>query len=318
MGMPSQSTSVTAHLASASRISSQIEDDLLCCKEVMQEALYSSPLHVPVECVRPPKGLRKKQMARKTTMPVPFNPHKHRFQQSPGLVDDDTDLFNRYKTPPSRHVLQRMIRSARMKLVSIENTPRCRIALDKFARHLQMQFDSLYTKKPPKSCARYHNTATDTTTTNAAVAARCQYTADMNAIQRSLTVDPVFEDLLVNRNVWSKEADGVHGESMAIFSSAHMDVVGFADDEYSQHSRNYVAFVRDIDEGVDPGMAIKSDPLAHDACIPDDNANLTGIVSLTDQKTKAEFRGPLFALQYDTFRFVYCTILSYFLIDFSD
>jgi hypothetical protein len=41
--------------------------------------------------------------------------------------------------------------------------------------------------------------------------------------------------------------------------------------------------------------------------------NLTGIVSLTYQKIKAEYRGPLFALQYDTFRFVYCTILSYFI-----
>ncbi len=211
---------------------------------------------MPVAYAGAPKCLRKKQVARKKLVHVSFDQCKPL-----DLVDDADLLLDPYKTPPSRQELLRMMRSARVKLASTDSTPRRRIALDKFVRHLQMQFDSLYTRKPPKSCARDH-AATDTAAAaaNTAVATRCQYTADMDAIQKSLTVDPIFEDLLVNRNVWSKEADGVHGESMAIFSSAHMDVVGFTDDEYNQHSRNYVAFIRDIDEGVDPGMAKNSDP----------------------------------------------------------
>ncbi len=234
----------------------------------MQPSQYHStpPLRVPVEYAGVPKYLRKKQVARKKLVHLSFDQCKQQQQQPPsGLVDDTDLLLDPYKTPPSRQELLKMIRSARVKLASTDNTL---IALDKFVRHLQMQFDSLYTRKLPKSCARDH-AATDTAAAaaNTAVATRCKYTADMDAIQKSLTVDPIFEDLLVNRNAWSKEADGVHGESMAIFSSAHMDVVGFTDDEYNQHSRNYLAFIRDIDEGVDPGMAKNSDPLHRFFCL---------------------------------------------------
>jgi hypothetical protein len=259
IGMPSQSSYVATSLATASRDRSQMDEDLLLCSEVMQDTMQTPHLQLPVGHA-PPKSMRMKQTARKMCLkvfPRPAGSCKRGYLQPHGLVDN-MDLFGCYKTPQSRKEMLRMIKSARMKHASSDTSPQKRISLSRLMRHLNCQFDRLYTKNPPRSVARDPHTPDKTTPVS------CQYTADMNAIQRSLTMDPVFEDLLVNRNVWSGHTDGVHGESMAVFSAACMDVAGFTNEEYDGHSARYMAFVKDIDEGIDPGMLISVED--HEQC----------------------------------------------------
>jgi hypothetical protein len=83
--------------------------------------------------------------------------------------------------------------------------------------------------------------------------------------------------VIYHRKVWFGDGDGVHGESMAVFSSGRMDAVGFMEEEYAGHSARYSSIVKQIDNRMDPA---------------------TGVLD----KDVAELAGPLFALQHGIFR----------------